>query len=648
MEATLQRPTRPWPWLLLAAGVALWIDLGDFHRCQTSDSLLPVLASLYRWTPFYWDQNRLGLLVPLLAVPFKNPFTNLIIQTWLVLFATLATCFLLPAYVLRGRVASCAALLAAAFFFVLLTKDWSFYFSFGQMAYPVGLALGLGALGLLADRGGRPSALRLAVALALSLLAHWVNGATLFALGPLVVFRCLLGRRGRLWDKIDRETLLSLAILGAGAAVNAVLLRRLAPCLGDPVAAGLLPLAQWPRSWWRLARGTWAAVVAPRTGWYVALAAVAALPLLVPALRRSTAGALRAVLALAAAAGVYAATMGALGWMAHNSYHCRYWIPAVFMLQAAGAILVAVPLAGLPRGRLRLAAEGLCAAALLLGLAISFGRPSLARARAALDCLGHDVHLPQRTAEVLQTRASHIVGPYASVWVSVFHTNLVLFEKGSDRIVWGVSGRSVQTWGLWGHTALDDLRVAVLPEPPDGEHEEAHYLKRFFPPLTEVESRRTLSLRRATQIVRLAQPPAADGDAVTVAWHPGICRFPAGRGDWLWGATSATLDIVNASARPRSVTWNMEVVTVSGRPARLFLDSPLLTDVIAVSAAPQRYTRTLTVPPGRHVIALACDGPAIGLPWMWGARFAFVVTDFRMTEGPCGTAPATPEFSGPQ
>jgi hypothetical protein len=656
MEAIPQPRTLPWRWLLLAGALALWIDLGDYHDCQTADSLLPVLASLYRWTPFYWDQNRLGLLVPLLALPFKHPFVNLLVQTWLVLFATLGTLFLLPAYVLRGRVASCAGPLAAAFFFLLLTKDWSFYFSFGQLAYPVGLALGLAALRLLAGRGGWPSGVRLAAALVLSLLAHWVNGATLFALGPLVVCRRLLGRRGRVWDNLVLEMLLPLALLGTGAVVNGLLLRSLAPCVGDPVATGLLPLAQWPLSWWRLARGTWQAVVAPHAGWYAVLAALAALPLLVPGLRRGAAEELGAALALTVAAAVYAATMGALGWMAHNAYHCRYWIPAIFMLQAALAILVAVPLVRLAPaatgGWPRWLPEALCVAALLVGLAVHCGLPSAGRARAALDRLPHDVPLTQRTAEVLQTRASHIVGPYAQVWICVFHANLVLHEHGSDRVVWGVTGRSVPTWDLWGHAALDDLRVAVLPARPEEEWEAEYYLRRFFPPLTEVQRRPTLSLRRPTQIVRLAQPPAADSEAVTMAWHPGFCRLPVGSvesgAEWLWGTSSAALDIVNASCRPRTVTWSMDVVTVSGRPARLFLDGPLLTDAFPVAAAPHRYTRTLTVPPGRHVVALACDGPAVALPWMWGARFTFVATNFRLTERPRGAEPTASDFADPQ
>ena len=72
---------RLWPALLVCAALAIWIDLGDFHRWQCSDSLMPVLTSLYRWTPFYWGCNRIGMLVPLVArtqtAPPAQPFQRL-------------------------------------------------------------------------------------------------------------------------------------------------------------------------------------------------------------------------------------------------------------------------------------------------------------------------------------------------------------------------------------------------------------------------------------------------------------------------------------------------------------------------------------------------------------------------------------------
>ena len=41
---------------------------------------MPVLVSLQRWTPFYWDQERYGMLIPALALPVRDPLLNLLLQ----------------------------------------------------------------------------------------------------------------------------------------------------------------------------------------------------------------------------------------------------------------------------------------------------------------------------------------------------------------------------------------------------------------------------------------------------------------------------------------------------------------------------------------------------------------------------------------
>src|SRR4051812_27030057 len=82
-------------YLLLCAAAALWIDLGTLHRLQHGDSLLPVLVSLQRWTPFFWEQDRYGMLIPLLARPVTNPLGNLLVQGFLNVSCGLSAFFLL-------------------------------------------------------------------------------------------------------------------------------------------------------------------------------------------------------------------------------------------------------------------------------------------------------------------------------------------------------------------------------------------------------------------------------------------------------------------------------------------------------------------------------------------------------------------------
>ena len=92
---------RWWPQLLWVTVTAIVLDFGILHHFHDADSLVPVLISLYRWTPFYWEQDRYGMLVALLATPFDHPFTNLLVQNGITIWAglicfPLATRYLTP------------------------------------------------------------------------------------------------------------------------------------------------------------------------------------------------------------------------------------------------------------------------------------------------------------------------------------------------------------------------------------------------------------------------------------------------------------------------------------------------------------------------------------------------------------------------
>src|SRR3954454_9563013 len=93
------------PWVivsLLAAGLAAWMGLGTLHDFGHADSLLPVLVSTQRWTPFFWGQDRFGMLIPLLAMPFRHPLVNMLVQGWLTTVAALLAPFVVARF-LTGR-----------------------------------------------------------------------------------------------------------------------------------------------------------------------------------------------------------------------------------------------------------------------------------------------------------------------------------------------------------------------------------------------------------------------------------------------------------------------------------------------------------------------------------------------------------------
>ena len=97
----LARKSALWAIACLAAA-ALWIDFSAIQRHQNSDTLMMVFISVYKWTPLFWEQDRLGMFFPLLALPWRDPWNNMLAQGAMTIFACLGGFFLLGYYTL-GR-----------------------------------------------------------------------------------------------------------------------------------------------------------------------------------------------------------------------------------------------------------------------------------------------------------------------------------------------------------------------------------------------------------------------------------------------------------------------------------------------------------------------------------------------------------------
>jgi hypothetical protein len=663
-----------WPFLTLCAALAAWVDLGSFHQDHSGDSIVPVLTSLYRWTPYYWNCNRIGMLVPLLTRPFSSPFTTLLVQAGLVLFAGFATFFLLSRYMFRTPSWPLAGAIGVLLF-LLLPRGTRFLATFGQPHYVVGMALGLGGL-LIADKAAarsRPGWSYLAGAVSLLLLAHWVNSATTAILAPLVVFRWLFAAAGPgmpearepiwLWRLSQRETVLALAVLAIGGSWPFVS-RLMFPCYEDPIASALAPVQRWPGAWLQLARGTWeavadrgwAAVVAaspeavvpgaaqPRWPLSASLACAAGLLVLIPAVRRRSAGVLRAAGGLLAGTAVYAAFTGTLTWTLLNLYHWKYWIPVVLSLGAAAGVAATAALTSFSGSRLRRALCAAVAPALLLAATGAYGLPSRSRVRTDLEETRGPSNWPKgniasRVAAMLANRCTHVAGHYDPVWLTVFLANLKLYERGEDRVVWGLATRCVPTWDLWGRMPPEDLRVAALTLGEDIDPEADFYLKAACPPLTLVAREPGVWVYRPSGEVALAR---GERDApVAAAWHGGFYFFEGtAESNNRWCGNSGKLTLTNSSGQACSMTLDMRLVTGGPRPANLWIEGRGLSDHLWINDTAGHYTRTLTVPPGRLTLRFECDAaPCVLAPDDW-RHTVFRVADFRMTKLPGSWSPA--------
>lgn len=458
----------------LAVAAAL-VDLGGFHRLEQADSIVPVLVSLQRWTPFFWDQERFGMLVPLLALPVRDPLGNLLLQRALTAFAGLAAVVLLARHVLAGRDWPLAGALAAGALVALAPAPWLFEYLASQ---PYGLSLTLALAGLVvAERSGRgpasgrSSRLRMTVALALVVAAHWVNAAIGVVLLGLAAARAgaeLLEGAPR--PVVRGRLVRDAALLGAGLAAGYLFLRLYPLLTGHRLRLemGALPVERWPEAWAAFFAVAWRDAARWGAG-LMAIAAVGVALLVTRPLRPFLAGALVRAGALLAAALGYALFTGGLRWVEANAFHWRYLAPSAVLVHLAAVSLLAEPLARLPR--VAPAAAGAALALLPAAALAAYGAPSLARVRADLD-----VATGARTEDVLAAGCDLVTGDYWSVWPTVWHAALVSRERGLERRVYGVTHRSNPTVREWKGRAPESLRICRAA----GEEEHAERWLRAF------------------------------------------------------------------------------------------------------------------------------------------------------------------------
>jgi hypothetical protein len=197
---------------------------------------------------------------------------------------------------------------------------------------------------------------------------------------------------------------------------------------------------------------------------------------------------------LTAVAVTYCLLIGSLEWVRANQFWFRYLIPSVIFLQVALMVIVVMPPCAVLGEKVSKGFYALSVPFLLLILSYTYGFPSLAAARSDIDRVAG-----VRTPDVLAAQATHIVGRYWEVWTTVFHANLVLYERGEGRVIWGVTVRSRPTESLWNLTALEKLCVAI----PLHDQLAVGYLQLYrFPPLVLVEQRPTVSILRPEAAMR--------------------------------------------------------------------------------------------------------------------------------------------------
>lgn len=454
-----------WHFLGSSALAAVLANLGTLHRGQHADSIIPVLVSLYRWTPFYWDQGRYGQLVPWLAQPLHSPLVNLLVQGSVTAFCLLSTFGLLARYVVRDGTWQVLGVTGAAGFLALTDAPYRFEYLV-SLPHGLSLALALGSLGLRAapcrTRGGWLGAQ--AGAVALSALAHWVNLATSVYLLPLVLCLTAIRSGRREWASGALDALVLLAGTGIGLALAG--LSDTPTPLGGLSPGAMLPAAaaSLKNVWLRAGQMPWAIAAA-------LLLVAGAVLLAWPAMRARAAWPARESLGLIAAATCSLVLVASRTWVKANGFGERYVFPCVVFAFTAAVLWGLGPLSTWLRPRVKAWGRPTVVLVLPALAVVAYGLPSVDRVRRLLN------HAPQRNRELVELGATHLAGNYWEVWPSVFYVNLLHHERGDGKVIWGLTARGSATRAEALAVPRDRVRIGVALD--DGLA--GHFMQDFEP-----------------------------------------------------------------------------------------------------------------------------------------------------------------------
>ncbi len=411
--------------LLLLTG--LYLALSEFQQLQNADSIVPVLVSLQRWTPFFWETNRYGMLIPLLAMPFRNPLTNLIVETALGATAAMACSFLLVRYFFEDSAFWWTAAALQNIWLLALSPGYTRFDWMVIQCYGTSLSLAFGSLILVHKR-------KYALAVLLMMLSEWVNFSGFVFLVPLILLRHLINR--------ERKGLLaSLSVTVIGTAFGYVLMRT---ARYQTTVTGFAPLSTWVEGWKALARiAVSGSIPHPMKGLWVVVPATVGL--LVTLFVRFNKRVLMICAAFLATAIGYWLFTGTLLWVRENVYGMRYVYPSMWLLVMAAALVVVAPFQGFVSSPRSLVLPS--TALVLVAAVCTFGSPSVAAVRASLN-----QRFGKMTPEILNTNATAFAGDYWTVWPTVFETDLALYDQHQRRMVYGRTYRGSGTAALWVRT----------------------------------------------------------------------------------------------------------------------------------------------------------------------------------------------------
>jgi hypothetical protein len=439
---------RPLAVLATVAAIAAWLDFSRLQEGHHGDSLVPVLTGLTSWTPFFWGQDRFGMLIPLLALPVRDPEAHLFLQGFLVIGLSVWGLTLLVRTLLPQEFPWVPPVSLLLVLLLLLAPAEQRFNILWVQPYTLSFGLGLSAVELLRRTG----VWRLIGAGLLFSGAAWVNISMGAVVAPLLVWRVCFVDAGRSGLARWRAFLSGAALMVMATFFSA----RLSQAMPVPhTVLEALPAAAWRGAASELLRNAWAnGEIRVWVGVAVCLAALGLLSLASVRVREEAGPALMAAAGLAVTAVVPFAAVATSKWVASNGYSLRYLTPPILLLEAACCLLATLPLLALPldrRGAVRWGSAGVVSLAILLAV----GPPSH---QAVVQTF--ESRWGAEARDVISARATHVTGDYWKVWPTVFYATWLLGRPRRLEWPYGISDRSIAT--LKQSRAVPHPRVAAL------------------------------------------------------------------------------------------------------------------------------------------------------------------------------------------
>ena len=423
-------------------GLGFFVALSSYHSDLNADTLIVYFNSLIRWRPYFWGQDRYGMLIPALATGFQSPLANAIVQNALHVACSIAAWFAM-ARLCFGRTRWFEiGLLAVAVQFASSGLGDLMNFLTPWQLYAPALPLALGALVLSSSRSW--------IALCLLCVAEWCNFAIAAFVGPLVVAIALERASRALHPRAEVKALgRRLALLACAVAFGWFLKKAVA----DEESTRFRFVLGWDGliGWTKMLADF---ATSPRSSlWMVASPPLAFAIAFTAHLRlrrspRSRANALRVACACCASALFYGFVVGASRMAELSGYPRRYLIPS-FMLWAvawlgAGASLLPGKWIRSFRLRVGLILIIACLSGARLGWPIPGAAERSIHRRFAADF-----------EWVALAGCTHVVGDYYRVWDNVFYSRVV------GRPVWGIAHRAGVIKDLWTLEKFSDPTVCA-------------------------------------------------------------------------------------------------------------------------------------------------------------------------------------------